>query len=251
MKRRISCFVVLLAAVVEIPTAAHATVYDIHVGGVCGTLYINGPGAASDVGHWADEVSVSAPVDQRDSMANAVSDMRSVFDTYCSDPDSCNVYAYSNGAAVVSKTLSTFSDAGWNVDLVLQSGGSEGGSEVAGTGWVGEAFGGCALAGSADLTPTAHRSNWNHDDTAGALVYGLAGTGHTWWSFLMTLLIPGKNDSVVGFHSAGGMNSVGAYYDACAGPKYNSHFVESTLCHGVSNHHWEISRGYVCLRGGC
>lgn len=230
--------------------SASATVYNIHVGGVCSTLYTNGKGAASSVGQWAGETSINAYVDQRDSMSTATAHLKSVFDQYCLNGNSCWIYTYSNGSAVTSKVLSVYSTA-WNIASVRSSGGNEGGSELAGTGWIGEAFGGCSLAGSSAIGVSAHRNNWNHNDTNGVPIVGIAGKGTIWWSLGTTkLLLPGEDDSVVAFHSAGGFSSSGSYSDVCAGPKWSNHFGLSGRCGGESNHHLNISKRFVCLDGG-
>jgi hypothetical protein len=80
----------------------------------------------------------------------------------------------------------------------------------------------------------------------------MAGTGTIPGTFGLTkALIPGQSDSIIGFHSAAGMSQVGAFTDACAVPKYNSHFVESGLCAGVADDHISIAPAYICRLGGC
>jgi hypothetical protein len=233
------------------PTLAGATVYNIHVGGACSTLYTNGKGAASGVGNWAGETSINASVDQRSSMSTAVANLKAIFDTNCKGSNSCWVFAYSNGAAVTSKVLSLYT--GYNVDYAMITGGNEGGSELTGTGWVGEAFGVCSLASGSQISPSSHRNGWNHNATDGTQFWHLAGNGTIWWTLGTTsLLIPGNDDSVVGLHSAAGYNTAGSFSNTCGGGKYSSHYVESGLCGGgTSNHHLNISRAYVCRLGGC
>jgi hypothetical protein len=241
----------VFAALIAAPSLAAAGVYNIHVGGVCSTNYTNGKGAPSDVGHWAGETSISASVDQRNSMSTATSNMKSVLDTYCTGSNSCWIFTYSNGAAVVSRTLAIYS-TNWNIDYVLNSGGNEGGSEIGNTGWVGEVFGGCQLAGNGQVTPSAHRNGWNHNDTNGNTIIGIAGTGTIWYSFGLThLLLPGDDDSVVAFHSAGGMSNSGSYYNVCSSPKYSNHYGYSGHCGGESEDHLHMSKKFVCLLGGC
>jgi hypothetical protein len=233
-----------------VPAIASATVYNIHVGGSCGTSYTSGKGAASAVGQWSGEVSINASVDQRNSMSTAVANLKTVLDTYCKGGNSCWVFTYSNGAAVTSKVLAVY--GGYNVDYVINAGGNEGGSELTGTGWVGEAFGVCSLAAGSQISVSSHRNGWNHNATDGALIYHMAGKGTIWWTLGTTsLILPGEDDSVVAFHSAAGMSSAGSYSNACSGPKYSSHYVESSLCSGTSNNHLNISRAYVCRLGGC
>lgn len=249
MKRLVGMGAWVVAMTLGVGSAA-ATVYNIHVGGVCSTLYTNGKGAPSSVGQWSGEVSISASVDQRNSMSTATSNMKSVLDQYCLGGNSCWIYTYSNGAAVISKVLATYS-TNWNIDGVRNAGGNEGGSELGGTGWVAEAFGGCSLAGSSTILPSGHRNNWNHNDTNGVPITGVAGTGTIWWTLGVTHpLLPGNDDSVVAFHSAGGMSNAGSYSNVCSSPKYSNHFGLSGHCGGESKHHLNISKRFVCLDGG-
>jgi hypothetical protein len=230
---------------------ASATVYNIHVGGVCSTQFTNGKGAASAVGYWPGEVSINAWVDQRSSMSTATSNLKTVLDQYCQGSNSCWIYTFSNGAAVLSRVLATYSTA-WRIVSVRNSAGNGGGTEIAGTGWIGDAFGGCSLAGSSSLLPSAIRNGWNHNDTNGVPFVHIGGTGTIWWSLGTThLLLPGTDDSVVAFHSAGGMSSAGSFSNLCSGPKYSNHIVWSSRCAGESNHHLNISRKFVCIDGGC
>ena len=108
-------------------------------------------------------------------------------------------------------------------------------------------------AGWATIGPSAQRAGWNHNSTDGSLIYHLAGNGTIWWTLGITSpILPGNDDSVVAFHSATGMNSVGSFSATCATPKYSNHFVESGLCGGgTSHHHLNISRAYICRAGGC
>src|SRR5215468_8630056 len=121
----------VLAVSLAIPLTARADVFDIHVGGICSTDF------GSTVGHWTGETSINAPIDQRDSMATATSQMAATLDTYCTGSNLCYVYVYSNGGAVMSRTLALFSNA-WNIAYVAASASNEGGSEIGGTGVIGQ-----------------------------------------------------------------------------------------------------------------
>jgi hypothetical protein len=240
----------MVVGLITVPAVASAAVYNIHVGGVCSTRFTNGKGAASSVGSWSDgSISINAYVDQRNSMSTATSNLKSVLDQYCTSGNSCWVYTYSNGAAVLSRTLSIYSTR-WNINAVFNSAGNGGGTELSSTGWVAEIFGGCSLA--SQVTPSLHRNGWNHNDTNGASILHIAGTGTIWWSFGLTKgLLPGTDDSVVAFHSAGGMSNTNAYSNVCSTPKYTNHYGVSGRCGGESEHHLNISKKFVCITGGC
>ena len=60
----------VIAIAVSAPAVAQAGVYNIHLGGMCSTQWEGGKGGGY-LGSWANETSVSAYVDQRDSMATA------------------------------------------------------------------------------------------------------------------------------------------------------------------------------------
>jgi hypothetical protein len=76
--------------------------------------------------------SVNAFVDQRTSMTSAVSDLRDELDRSCRGDDWCYLHGYSNGGAVISRTLATHEDDRWNVLWVLHTASNEGGSELSG-----------------------------------------------------------------------------------------------------------------------
>src|SRR5215813_1312507 len=122
-----------LAASLAVPLTARADVFDIHVGGICSTSF------GDTLGHWPGETSINAPIDQRDSMATATTQMAATLDTYCTGSNLCYVYVYSNGGAVMSRTLALYSTP-WNIAYVAASASNEGGSELGGTGFIGEIF---------------------------------------------------------------------------------------------------------------
>src|SRR5215468_10856632 len=121
----------VLAVSIAVPLTAHADVFDIHVGGICSTNF------GSTLGHWAGETSIDAPIDQTTSMATATAQMAATLDTYCTGSNLCYVYVYSNGGAVMSRTLALNSRS-WNIAYVAASASNEGGSEIGGTGVIGQ-----------------------------------------------------------------------------------------------------------------
>ena len=92
-----------IAASLALPITARADTFDIHVGGICSTDF------GSTLGHWTGETSISAPIDQRNSMATATTQMAATLDRYCTGNNLCFVYVYSNGGAVISRTLALYS----------------------------------------------------------------------------------------------------------------------------------------------
>src|SRR5262245_9355660 len=71
-----------IALTISLPVAAHAGVYNIHLGGMCSTNFVEGNGSGR-LGTWPGETSINASVDQRDSMAAATVQLAQLLDTYC------------------------------------------------------------------------------------------------------------------------------------------------------------------------
>jgi hypothetical protein len=137
----------LVLAVLAIPLTASADVFDIHVGGICSTDF------GSTLGQWPGETSIDAPIDQTTSMATATTQMAATLDRYCTGNNLCFVYVYSNGGAVMSRTLALFSTP-WNIAYVAATASNEGGSEIGGTGFLAP-----AITATAGTTTTATASS--------------------------------------------------------------------------------------------
>jgi hypothetical protein len=229
---------------ISTPIAASADVYDIHVGGICSTGFTGGNGDGY-LGYWPGETSIDAPVDQTNSMATATSELASVLDTYCTGDNLCYVYTYSNGGAVISRTLSVVAGA-WNIGYIVDSASNEGGSEIGGTGWVGEIFGGCYLAGH--IGPSDHRNGWNHYDTDGFVIGMIGGDG--WLApYVQSAVLPGHDDGAVAEHSSGGYAQVGSYDSICESGKWTNHQAWWSCEYGDLNHYDMKMRG-ICDDGG-
>src|SRR5579859_7186350 len=119
----------LVLAALAIPLTASADTFDIHVGGICSTDF------GTTLGQWPGETSIDAQIDQRDSMATATTQMAATLDRYCTGNNLCFVYVYSNGGAVMSRTLALYSTS-WNIAYVAATASNEGGSEIGGTGFL-------------------------------------------------------------------------------------------------------------------
>jgi hypothetical protein len=238
---------VIAIAAVSAPAIAEAGVYNIHLGGMCSTQWEGGKGGGY-LGSWAGETSVSAYVDQRDNMSTATSQFASILDTYCGAKSGnlCYVYTYSNGGAVFSRTMAMYEDGRWNIGYSMAAASNEGGSEIGGTGWIGEVFGGCNLAGH--IGPSDHRNGWNHNDTNGVSVGHIGGNG---WlvPYAQSSVLPGHDDGAVAEHSSGGYSSTGSYSNICGGGKYANHQAWWSCEYGSLNHA-DLKMKGICNDGG-
>ena len=237
MTKRLS---LAIAASIALPITVHADTFDIHVGGICSTDF------GSTLGHWAGETSVDAPIDQRNSMATATTQMAATLDQFCTGGNLCFVYVYSNGGAVMSRTLALYSTA-WNIAYVAAAASNEGGSELGGTGFIAQVFGQCALAGH--IGTSDHRNGWNHNDTHGVVTGMVAGDG--WLApFVQSAVLPGHDDGAVSEASAGGYTTTAGRSSICeAAPKYANHQAWFSCEYGSLNH-TAMKLKMVCNDGG-
>lgn len=229
-----------IAASLAIPFTVRADTFDIHVGGICSTDF------GSPLGQWPGETSISAPIDQRSSMATATAQMAATLDRYCTGDNLCFVYVYSNGGAVMSRTLALFSTP-WNIAYVAAAASNEGGSELGGTGFLAQVFGQCALAGH--IGTSDHRNGWNHNDTHGVVTGMVAGNG--WLApFVQSAVLPGHDDGAVSEASAGGYASTAGRSSICdAAPKYANHQAWFSCEYGSLNH-LDMKLKMICNDGG-
>jgi hypothetical protein len=206
------------------------------------TLWINGRnGAAAAVGNYNDfsyfgPASVAAGVNKKsanwdgyNSVANQSGHIRNALDCFCTGTNWCYIATHSAGDMIIGYTLAQYGGAarqvrnpavvgsdgvcgvagtqtqtGWNIKWVRSAAGSAGGSELADAGrWTtGE--------------PLVHehkvsraRAMYNHNETRNVWFYMYAGASGR----LSAALLPGQDDEVVAYHSAGGVSgdSGGAY----------------------------------------
>ena len=228
-------------------TAEPENYYAIHLSGLCSTQWEGGKGNGF-LGTFEGITSISAQVDQTTSMEVATADFARTLDTYCTGNNWCYVFTYSNGGAVASRTLSLY-ETTWNILWVLSSASNEGGSEIGGTGWVGEVFGGCELAGH--IGPSDHRGGWNHNDTGGTTFYMVGGYAN-FAPWMQSWFLPGEDDGAVAYHSAGGYNDTYSTSNLCGdeGAHWANH-VAAYSCEGFDLDHFEMQNQGVCLAGGC
>ena len=179
----------------------------IFIGGICSTQFDS---PDSPLGRWEGKQSIDAKLDQRFNMGTPVVQLKETFDRECTGEDWCAVHAYSNGGAVLSKTLSVFDATQWNILWVNTVASNEGGSELSSS-WTVAALTAVGLADCelvTSVSPTEHRAGWNHNDTGNHSLYMFAGK-EQWWSTgseAYDFFSDMANDGVVAFHSAAGMN---------------------------------------------
>lgn len=244
---RFQCFIGVVCGLPWVFAAAESYASDhfIQVSGVCSDGFVGGKGDGS-LANFSEVTAIDADVNQDNSMAEATADLRTVLDTYCLDDDWCYIYTYSNGGAVASRTLSIY-DTPWNIYWVMSSGSNEGGSELSRTGIAAQIFLGCGLAGN--ITPSDHRSGWNHNDTHGNTFYMVAGNDGWWYS---SFLLPGEDDGAVAFHSAGGLRDTFSVDTLCleSSDFYDNHKA-AYACEGFPDNHFETKMRGICELGGC
>lgn len=128
--------------------------------------------------------------------------VRSYFDTYCTGGNSCYVACHSAGCAHVGYALDLYGANRWNFIWIDAGGSAEGGTELSDyLSWAS-----CDPLGG-DLRTGTVRGLYNHNDLRGFWEYNFAGARGAVYSFAL----PGDDDSVVPFHSAGGMSSTGRW----------------------------------------
>jgi hypothetical protein len=179
-------------------------------------------------------------------MATATNNMVSILNQYCTGDNLCYVYVYSNGGAVMSRTLALNTTA-WNIAYVAAAASNEGGSEIGGTGYIGQIFGGCDLAGHIGVSD--NRNGWNHNDNHGITTGMVAGDG--WLApYVQSAILPGHDDGAVSEASAGGYAQAGSHSSICeSGTKYANHVAWYSCEYGSLNH-LQMKLKMICDEGG-
>ncbi len=189
---------------------ARATTYSLYVHGRTGGTTGCSTSEATPTGwsYWDGQVQPGVnpiPVNYDGTAHISVANVtvRAYLDTYCSGGDSCYIACHSAGCSHIGYALDLYGSGGrWNILWIDAAGSAEGGTELADyLSWAA-----CdPLAG--DLRIGTARSLYNHGNLRGAWEYMFAGAKGAFYSFVL----PGDDDSVVPFHSAGGMNSAGRW----------------------------------------
>jgi hypothetical protein len=275
MKRMTSQLVVGAAAMLTwfSPGIARATVYNLHLGGMCSTHFNDGKGG-SGIGTWSGETSINAYVDQRSTVSSAANSFKtSYLDVYCGAGNTCYIYNYSAGDNVMGYLFANYGDI-WNIGYVYTTGGAGGGSALSGD--IASTLT-CSFANQ--LTESSARGMYNHNDTNAKTVYREAGektmlassgacAAGSVLNFLTlglvsTHCLSGSNDGAVEYGSAGAyvdnMNP-GSYanYDHSDMWSEGSHWTghisvwtpSTSYDEGEYLNHYELKRYAVCRDGG-
>jgi len=199
------------------------------------TLWINGragsgangvPGDYNNFSYWG-AASTPAGVnkkavnwDGRSSIASQSGRIRDALDCFCTGNNWCYIATYSAGDLLFGYTLANYgastrttrnavangsgvcgnaggTQTGWNIKWVRVAAGSGGGSELADIGsWA------ASEPLVQDLRTRTARAMYNHNNTQGIWFHMYAGARGTLYSGLL----PGQDDEVEAYHSAGGVS---------------------------------------------
>jgi hypothetical protein len=203
------------------------------------TLWIHGrdssgsttPGGYGDFSYWGSADGAAGPNpravnwDGRSRISETNDWIRRALDCYCTGQRSCIVAAHSAGDVQIGYALSLYgatdrpvtdgvpdatgtctstgeTQSGWNIVSVSVAGGAAGGTELADLGYwaVSDPL-------TSDLRTGTARSMYDHNETQGAVFSMYAGAKGAVYSFVL----PGQDDSVIAYHSAGGLSSTGSF----------------------------------------
>ncbi|MFC5512197.1 hypothetical protein ACFPOU_13805 [Massilia jejuensis] len=163
--------------------------------------------------------------DGRSGVASQSGIVRNALDCFCTGNNWCYIGVHSAGDMLIGYTLANYgatarprtnaqpntagvcgaaagggTQAGWNIKWVRAAAGSAGGSELADIG---------AWTTSEPMVQqhkvATARALYNHNDTKNVWFYNYAGAAGTLYSFVL----PGQDDEVVAYHSAGGVSGSG------------------------------------------
>jgi hypothetical protein len=221
-----------LQLVLALASLAQATNY---------TLWINGRNNPAAIGNYDDfrywgPAAVAAGVNKKavnwdgyHSIGDQAGHVRDALDCFCTGSNWCYIVTHSAGDMMIGYLLANYGSSvrtvkdtranlagvcgdvapnvvqtGWNIKWVRSAGGSAGGSELAD---VGRWTTGEPLVHQHKVTTA--RALYNHNDTHNVWFYMYAGARGTRYSWLL----PGQDDEVVAYHSAGGVAGTagGAY----------------------------------------
>jgi hypothetical protein len=200
------------------------------------TLWINGRTGGGIVGnydswtYWGVPAAASgvnpkaANWDGRSSIASASVPIMNALDCFCTGNNWCYIATHSAGDLLIGYTLAQYggstrlkknavagktgvcgnagggSQVGWNIKWVRSAAGSGGGSELADVGsWA------MSEPLVKDLTTTTARGMYNHNETRGIWFYMYAGAKGA----MSSGILPGQDDGVEAYHSAGGVAGSG------------------------------------------
>ncbi len=199
------------------------------------SLWINGRTGGGAIGNYNDFTyfgpnatpagvnKKSVNWDGRSGVAAQSGIIRNALDCFCTGNNWCYVAVHSAGDMLIGYTLANYGgmwrpvtnaqpnasgvctagtgrQTGWNIKWVRVAAGSAGGSELADIG---------AWTTSEPMVQqhkvSTARALYNHNDTKNIWFYRYAGAAGTLYSFVL----PGQDDEVVAYHSAGGVSGSG------------------------------------------
>ena len=231
---RILCVLCLLLA----SSLASAANYTLWINGRAGNGSTGVAGNYNDFNYWGP-ASTPAGInkkavnwDGRSSIASQSGRVRDALDCFCTGSNWCYVVTYSAGDLLMGYNLATYggsvrmkknaspnssgvcgnlggssgsgTQTGWNIKWVRAAAGAAGGTELSDAGaWT------TSEPLVQDLKTSTARAMYNHNVTRNIWFYMYAGARGTAYSFLL----PGQDDEVVAYHSAGGVagTSGGSY----------------------------------------
>jgi hypothetical protein len=195
------------------------------------SLWINGRtggGAIGNYNSWTYWGTSAVPAgvnkksvnwDGRSSIASQSIHIRNALDCFCTGNNWCYIATHSAGDLVLGYTVANYggsarlkknaaanssgvcgnaggSQTGWNIKWVRAAASSSGGSELANIGaWT------TSEPLVQDVKVSTARAMYNHNETRGVWWYMYAGARGTLYSFVL----PGQDDEVEAYHSAGGV----------------------------------------------
>jgi hypothetical protein len=203
------------------------------------TLWINGragsgpegmPGNYNDFSYWGPSTTPAGVNkkavnwDGRSSIASQSGRVRAALDCFCTGNNWCYVVTYSAGDPLLGYTLANYggtirykkaaspnssgvcgnsgagTQAGWNIKWVRVAAGAAGGTELSDIGaWT------TSEPLVQDLKTSTARAMYHHNIPRNIWFYMYAGARGTLYSFAL----PGQDDEVVAYHSAGGVAGSG------------------------------------------
>ena len=146
-------------------TSAHAAVRNIFYAGTCSygwsdAAQNSGYQTVDEFGFWSGEETWDAYVDERTSTSGAVAGLKSTLDQLCTGSNSCYIFTYSQGGAILSKLFSDYS-TNWNIVWAAVAANNEGGSELSSADWLAELVLGCSYASHVRPADNRPSSGWN------------------------------------------------------------------------------------------
>lgn len=219
-------------------TNVYAAKYILHLNGMCSQQWAD---SDSRLANAPGYISVNCVVNNTVSIANSASQFRTKYlDVYCTGSNWCYIFNYSMGDAIVGYINANY-PPNWNIAYVYTTAGAGGGSELAIKGI--SSFFTCGAAN--DLGVSTVRNKYNHNDTNGITIYHIGGYKGI---FGASLILPGEDDGVVAYHSAGACVNSGSYNNLCSCTHWSNHVIAYS-CTGYYLNHFGMKMKFIYLKG--